>query len=106
MSDEYALWKLELRRAICNLCAIEFQQSGCWIGASSAGATFREAMSRLYDASQFVEFLTYQAWRQAGLDDAAGDELNELRLLLDAYDEPDTDAGFWPIRPGTQYWHK
>jgi hypothetical protein len=46
----------------------------------------------LYHECRFPAFVALEAWRQAGLDAAAGAELVAFQHRLDAYDEPDTDA--------------
>lgn len=49
-------------------------------------------MRELYVESHFTEFLSCEAWRQAGVDKATGEALFALQQLLNAYDEPETDA--------------
>ena len=92
MASDYVLWKLDISRAIALLPNIEFQLSCCWVGATSDGGSFREAISYLYSDCQLANFLTLRAWEQAGLKEAAAAELLTLKVMLDAYDEPDTDA--------------
>lgn len=92
MTQDFTLWKHQVSRAIGRLCDIEFQASGCFVGQERNGAGLREALSSLYVESQFGQFLSFGAWRQAGLDEATGQELDALRRQLDAYDEPDSDA--------------
>ena len=101
MASDYVLWKLDISRAIALLPDIEFQLSCCWVGATSDGGSFREAMSYLYSDYQLANFLTLRAWEKAGLKEAAAAELLTLKVMLDAYDEPDTDASIL-ADPG---WH-
>ena len=92
MSNEYALWKQDLRRAIGCLREIPFQASACWAGAEAAGSSFQRALNHLYQECQFPSFVALDAWRQAGLNAAAGAELVAFKHQLDAYDEPKSDA--------------
>ena len=101
MLNEYALWKQELRRAIGCLREIEFKTSACWEGAEVSGSTFHRAINHLYQECKFPAFLSLQAWQQAGLDAKAGAELQAFKALLDAYDEPETDAAIL----ADPHWH-
>ena len=91
MTQEFLLWKRQISQAIVGLCNIEFHQSG-GPGAKTDGTSFREAMNRLYADSHFAHFVSYHAWRQAGLNDAVGAELLLLQQQLDSFDEPEDDA--------------
>jgi len=82
MTQDFTLWKHQVRLAIGALCAF----------APPTGPGFRHALQDLYVEGHFTEFMAFQGWRQAGLSEAAGQALHNLQLQLDAYDEPDTDA--------------
>ncbi|HEX8329758.1 MAG TPA: hypothetical protein VF629_19635 [Hymenobacter sp.] len=99
MSNEYALWKLDIHRALCHL--LELQPRNCWALEMSEGEPFREAMRLLYQDCKFAEFLSLRAWQQAGVSEEAGAQLQALKSQLDAYDEPDTNLGIF-TDPG---WH-
>lgn len=92
MTQDFSLWKYQVRQALAYLCDL------------SSGPGFRAALLGLYVESHFAEFVAYQGWRQAGLDKATSQALQELQRQLDAYDEPDTDAAiladprWWAIR--------
>jgi hypothetical protein len=90
MLNEYTLWKQQLHQAILCLHHINALNSPCW--QKTEGPVFQHAMKHLYQECQFSNFLTLQAWRQAGLDTAASAELRTFKYMLDAYDEPETDA--------------
>ncbi|HEX8326625.1 MAG TPA: hypothetical protein VF629_03715 [Hymenobacter sp.] len=93
MSNEYALWKQDLRRAVGGLCDLLFP-----VGAGGAGAaepSFLQALRYLYQECRFPAFVALEAWRQAGLNAAAGAELAAFMHRLDAYDEPDSDDALW-----------
>jgi hypothetical protein len=100
MSQNFSLWKYQIRNALNRLCAVDFHQAA---GAQASDAGFRAAMQGLYIESHFTEFLACEAWRQAGLNDDAGKALQVLQHQLDTYDEPATDAaivmdpGWWAI---------
>jgi hypothetical protein len=89
MSEEFTLWRSRLKDAIGHLSSIV---PAAKRKADSKHPGFDEAMSRLYIEAEFNDFLSYQAWRQAGLNKHAGKELDLLKQRLDAYDEPETDA--------------
>ena len=93
MTGDFSLWKSQICQAVRGLCDIDFQPSTSWREAIANGSNFQQALQRLYVDSHFTEFLSWQAWRQAGLSTEAGTELLTLQQLLDAYDEPATDAG-------------
>jgi hypothetical protein len=99
MLNEYTLWKQQLRQAIACLHNIHFLAAPCWQEAE--GPIFHLAMNHLYQECKFSAFLTLQAWRQAGLDAGACAELQTFKSMLDAYDEPDTDAAIM----ADQRWH-
>ncbi|MBF9223016.1 hypothetical protein [Hymenobacter ruricola] len=82
MTQDFTLWKHQVRRAIAGLCAF----------APPAGPGFHAALQHLYAESHFAEFMAFQGWRQAGLTEEAGRALRTLQAQLDAYDEPDTDV--------------
>ena len=90
MSQDFILWRHQVRRAVGNLCTLDTQQNAHKEEDTNNG--FHAAMRTLYVESHFTEFLACQAWRQTGLDEAAGSALHLLQHQLDAYDEPDTDA--------------
>lgn len=90
MSQDFSLWKHQLRLAISQLCSLDFPRGVSQADATDAG--FRAVMQELYSGSHFTEFLACEAWRQAGLDNAAGEALRTLQQSLNAYDEPATDA--------------
>lgn len=90
MLNEYTLWKQQLHQAIACLHHINLLSSPCW--QQTQESVFQQAMNNLYQKCQFSDFLTLQAWRQAGLDAAADAELRTFKNMLDAYDEPETDA--------------
>lgn len=90
MLTDYDAWKRELRRAIAHLLALTFQPHKD--PTHPQAATFHGALARLYEDSQFPQFLALGAWQQAGLSPVAGEALQVFKSLLDAYDEPDTDA--------------
>ena len=100
MSQDFRLWKHEVRRALRGLCALDFHRAP---GGNDSDAGFRSAMQTLYGESHFTEFLACDAWRQAGLSEATGRALQQLQQQLNAYDEPATDAaivtdpGWWAI---------
>ena len=85
-------WKAQVGQAIAGLSEIEYQLSGCVAGEDHNGAGFKQALDFLYAESHFPQFLSLEAWRQAGLTDRAGSELETLRQQIDAYDEPDSDT--------------
>jgi len=89
MSQDFQLWKHQVRHALRSLCTLDFHRAA---GEKGADAGFRSAMQALYVESHFTEFLACEAWRQAGLNEAAGQALQVLQHQLDAYDEPATDA--------------
>jgi trimethylamine:corrinoid methyltransferase-like protein len=89
MSQDFSLWKCQIRTALNRLCALDFHQA---VGAQDSDASFRSAMHELYIESHFTEFLACDAWRQAGVSEATGQALQVLQHQLDAYDEPATDA--------------
>ena len=88
MSQDFHLWKRQVRRAIASLCTFEVGRGPDRL----TNAGFHTAMHRLYVEGHFTDFLSYQAWRQAGVGETAGRALKELQRELDAYDEPDTDV--------------
>jgi hypothetical protein len=90
MSQDFALWKRQIRVALDRLCALDFPRGVPQAQATDAG--FRAVMHGLYMESHFAEFMACQAWRQAGLPPATGEALHTLQRHLDAYDEPATDA--------------
>jgi hypothetical protein len=90
MSQDFTLWKHQIRVALNRLSTLDFPRGVPAQEATDAG--FRTAMWQLYNESHFSEFLACQGWRQAGLSPATGDALRTLQQQLDAYDEPDTDA--------------
>jgi hypothetical protein len=98
MSNEYALWKQDLRRAIGGLRELTVQAGA---GGEAAGSSFQQAMNYLYQACQFPAFVALDAWRQAGLDAVAGAELVDFKHRLDAYDEPESDAAIL----ADPHWH-
>ena len=87
MTRDFSLWKRTVQQAIVGLYTFEVSDDP----AQPATAGFQTALGRLYGEGLFTEFLSYQAWRQAGLDDVASEALETLRRELDAYDEPDRD---------------
>jgi hypothetical protein len=89
MSQDFQLWKHQVRQALHELCALDFHRA---TGAMSSDAAFRSAMQALYIGSHFSEFLSCQAWRQAGVNETTSSALHALQRQLDAYDEPATDA--------------
>jgi hypothetical protein len=92
MTQEYALWKHDLRQALHQLRYIDFYLGSQREGGESYGAEFREAMNVIYADCRFEGFFALRAWEQAGLDEEAGRQLHGLKELIDAFDEPDTDA--------------
>lgn len=96
MSNEYALWKQDLRRAIDGFREIQLQSGG-----EATGSSFQRALNHLYQDCQFPSFLALNAWQQAGLDAAAGAELVAFKHRLDAYDEPEPDDAMW----ADPHWH-
>lgn len=93
MYNEYALWKLDIHRALCHL--LELHPGHEWALEMSEGELFREAMRLLYQDCKFAEFLSLRAWQQAGVSEEAGAQLQALKSQLDAYDEPDTNLGIF-----------
>jgi hypothetical protein len=91
-TGDFNLWKSQVCRAIAGLCEIENRPGGGLREAIDGASDFHQALNRLYADSHFTEFLSWQAWRQAGLDESVGQELLTLQQLLDAYDEPASDA--------------
>lgn len=90
MTQDFSLWKHQVRHAIEGLRAVKPRPL---VPESMAdNASFSTAMRTLYVGSHFAEFTAYDAWRQAGLDEATGEALKALQAQLDDYDEPDTDA--------------
>ena len=89
-SQDFIRWKHQLRRALRQLCALDFPRDVPAGQATDAG--FRAVMAGLYQESRFTEFMACQGWRQAGLANATGNALRTLQQQLDAYDEPETDA--------------
>ena len=92
MTQDFTLWKHQIRRAIEGLYAPALCSGARSPAMESDDATFHQAMHALYGESHFQEFLSCQAWRQAGLNEATGHALQALQQQLDAYDEPDSDA--------------
>lgn len=92
MANEYILWRNDLLEALRFLRNIEFQLNGCSAGASCDGRSFREAMYHLYTRCHFEKFVSLWAWQQAGFTEEIGRQIQELKALLDDYQEPDTDA--------------
>jgi hypothetical protein len=90
MSQDFTLWKSQIRLALGRLCALDFPRGVPAQEATNAG--FHAVMQGLYGECHFTEFLSYQAWRQAGVDEPTGQVLQALQEDLDCYDEPDTDA--------------
>ena len=89
MSQDFTLWKHQIRVALHQMCALDFPRGVPAVQATDAG--FRSIMEGLYQESHFNEFMACQAWRQAGLPNATGAALQVLQQQLDAYDEPETD---------------
>jgi hypothetical protein len=89
MSQDFMLWKHQVRQALSRLCSLDFHRTA---GATASDAGFRAALQGLYMDGHFTEFLACEAWRQAGVDEAGGHALQVLQRQLDAYDEPATDA--------------
>lgn len=81
MTQDFNLWKHQVRHAIRGLSAFE----------PPVGRGFGAALHALYIESHFAEFMATQGWRQAGLGEEAAAVLRTLQTQLDAYDEPDTD---------------
>jgi hypothetical protein len=90
MSQDFVLWKRQIRAALRQLCALDFPRGVSAAQATDAG--FRAVMESLYQESGFTEFMACQAWRQAGLPKATGEAMQALQRQLDAYDEPETDV--------------
>jgi hypothetical protein len=88
MTEEFTLWKHRLKQAIGSLASLVPKPRR----AASSHPGFDEAMSKLYVDAEFNDFLSYQAWHQAGLDKRVAKELELLQGRLNAYDEPETDA--------------
>ncbi|MDO7849948.1 hypothetical protein Q5H92_26550 [Hymenobacter sp. M29] len=82
MTQDFSLWKHQVRQAIRGLSTFE----------PPFGQGFRAALHALYIESHFVEFMAAQGWRQAGLGEEAGAVLLNLQTQLNDYDEPDTDV--------------
>ena len=91
-TGDFKLWKSQVSQAVAGLCEIELQPDNSWEGIKNGASNFHRALSRLYVDSHFMEFLSWQAWWQAGLNESVGQELLVLQQLLDAYDEPASDA--------------
>lgn len=92
MSEEYVLWKHDLRHALRHLCRIDACLRRDASETESPGERFRTAMNVLYLECRFEQFFALRAWEQAGLDQEAGQQLQTLKSLIDAFDEPDSDA--------------
>jgi hypothetical protein len=101
MTQDFTLWRLQVRQAITGLCALDGRPGT--VDRHDCPA-FRRALEALYVESHFTEFMACQGWRQAGLSAATGQALYDLQAQLDTYDEPDTDAaivadpGWWAVR--------
>ena len=91
MIEDYLLWKVAIRQAICQLADFNKQQSNK-LADEGELTVFLSIVDCIYVNSRFTNFLAYRAWQQAGLSDAVGNGLIKLQQKLDAYDEPDTDA--------------
>lgn len=102
MSEEYALWKHDLRQALHHLCYIDFYLGSGHRGTEHYGAGFRAAMNVIYTDCRFEEMFALRAWEQAGLEEEAGRQLQWLKNLIDAFDEPDTDAAIL----AHPHWHR
>ncbi|OGX87160.1 hypothetical protein BEN47_11835 [Hymenobacter lapidarius] len=102
MSKEYTLWKSELREALCRLRHIDFHLGHGDVGPESHGDNFREALGLLYTDGRFEQFFALRARQQAGLSEETEQKLQELKALLDGFDEPDTDAGIM----ADPQWHR
>ncbi|HEX8506740.1 MAG TPA: hypothetical protein VF630_15355 [Hymenobacter sp.] len=92
MTEEYALWKHELRRALQQLWHINFYLGREQEGVEQHGDEFRDALRAMYTDCRFEQFFALRAWEQAGLSQEAGQQLQVLKNLMDTFDEPDTDA--------------
>lgn len=90
MSQNFSLWKHQVRHALEGLCAVKPLPPAP--EPAGGNASFATAMHTLYVESHFAEFVSFDAWRQAGLDETTGTTLKLLQEQLDDYDEPDTDA--------------
>ena len=99
LMQDFKLWRHQVCQALQGLLTFDARRAASGVSAS---AGFQVVLQVLYVESHFTEFLSYQAWRQAGLDEEAGHALNALRQQLDAYDEPDTDVA---ILADPMWWH-
>jgi hypothetical protein len=102
MLDEFARWKVDLSQALRHLYFIEFYLGRGDRGTESYGARFRTAMHRLYHEGRFEQLFAVHTWQHAGLDEESAQLLQGLKALVDAFEEPDTDAAIL-ADPG---WHR
>jgi hypothetical protein len=79
MSQDFILWKHQVRLALRGLCTLDFPRGAH--GTNANDADFRAAMRGLYVKSYFTKFLACEAWRQAGLSDSAGKALHTSRRM-------------------------
>jgi hypothetical protein len=90
---EYLQWKKRVYQAIEDVSDLAFQHRA-WSTLGPEVSSFVETYSTLYDDCSFPKFLALDAtvWQQLGLTVHTRQEMEILRCLMNAYQEPDTHA--------------
>lgn len=90
---EYLRWKKRVYQAIEDVSNLALQHRA-WSTIGPEVSSFVEIYCTLYDDCAFAKFLALDAivWQQLGLSAQTRQEMETLRHLMDAYQEPDTHA--------------
>ncbi|SFQ83429.1 hypothetical protein [Hymenobacter arizonensis] len=88
--NDFTLWKRKVLDAIQDLADLGYQKRA-WLGGGEEVASFVETVAALLDDSFFDQFLDEAPRSQTQLDDDSWAAMDQLRKLIYAYEEAETD---------------
>jgi hypothetical protein len=88
ITNDFSLWQEQVCLALQGLKHVGAPTPST---ADFPKTSFQQAMRELYGKSYFSAFISSRAWQQAGLEEQAEQQLQQLEQLLNAFEEPESD---------------